>query len=119
MPKKRRILARRTLEVLDASSARVSEARITIYCPESLPNQGGFRCVYSIEGIGSHRVKDGRGSDAIQAVIHTLAKIGIDLYKSPESQAGHLRWCGETNLGFPVFEAMASFVPGPTDTLVM
>jgi hypothetical protein len=109
MPKKRRTLARRTFELLGEAGPTKVE----------LPERGGFRCEYQIKGLGYRIAKDGKGSDPLQAVILTLAKIGVDLYKSPEAQAKALRWCGELNLGIPVFEAMTAFVPEPKDILVL
>lgn len=117
MPKKRRTLARRTFELL--GEAGPTKVELIVFCPEELPERGGFRCEYQIKGLGYRIAKDGKGSDPLQAVILTLAKIGVDLYKSPEAQAKALRWCGELNLGIPVFEAMTAFVPEPKDILVM
>jgi hypothetical protein len=119
MPKKRRIFATRELELAKVSGSPLLKVHIVLYCPEALPNRGGFACAYQIKGLGNRPMKDGKGSDPVQAVIHALAKIGVELYKSEEAQAGRLQWCGGGNLGFPVFEAMTAFVPEPKDTLVI
>jgi hypothetical protein len=119
MPKKPRILASRTLDLLPLDDGPAQKVKVIVYCPLGLPNRKGFSCSYRIEGLGNDVTKEARGADQVQAVIHTLAKVGLDLYKCEESKAGRLRWCGDSNLGFPVFEAMKEFVPGPIDTLVL
>ena len=119
MPKKLRILAVRKLELLSAHGCRPRAVSVVLYCPAPLPERRGFACSYQIRGLGSQSMKMGRGDDSIQALIHTLAKIGIDLYKSSEAVDGLLSWHGDKNLGFPMFEAMKDFVPGPKDFLVL
>lgn len=119
MPKKRRILATRKLKLVDKYTGCPQDVSVVMYCPEILPNHGGFECAYQIKGFGNYPVKRGCGDDPIQAILLTLAKIGIDLYKSSESMEGRIRWRGDVNLGFPVFEAMEKFIPEPKTTMVL
>lgn len=113
------VIAVRTLDLLNEADELVDAVTVTLFRPEELPNSAGFSCSYRIHGLSTELVKEGRGSDAMQALLLTLAKIGADLYTSSEANTGRLRWCGDGNLGFPVFMMLNDKVPEPKDQLVL
>lgn len=109
----RPLFAERRLRVIDQDGNQCGELHIEIYKPEELPEKGGYACAYKIDGMNEGRIKDARGEDSVQALIHTLAKIGAELYSSSYYAAGSLDWCGDPNLGFPVFFPLEDKVPNP------
>jgi hypothetical protein len=66
---------------------------------------GGWRCRYAIGWPDGAWESAGYGADAVQALHLTLQKIGVELYTSPEHEAGQLVWPaagGGGGYGFPV-----------------
>ena len=97
-------MATRTLELRamdDSNSA--SPVTVELYEPQNKGGTMGYVCYYRILGIGGEKLKRGAGTDAIQALMLTLVRIGADLYASEESKAGRLSLFQDQNLGFPVF----------------
>jgi len=72
--------------------------------PKEFPEGNDYYCPYQIIGIGNEKIKRAGGVDAIQAIMLTLERIGIELYTSDEYKTGVLMWdCAtEKELGLPI-----------------
>lgn len=110
-------IAVRTLELLHEDGTPAGAVVATLFRPKELENLSGYSCSYQICGIGSESVKEGRGTDAVQALVLTLAKIGLDLHTSAE--AARLRWHGNPSLGFPLYKLLDAQASEPTYQLVL
>ncbi len=99
--------------------SRARTVTVTIGKPKKFRGGNDYYCPYRITGIGQEQIGYAGGVDPVQALQHTLMKIGTDLYTSKEAKTGRLRWdAGSTkgDLGFPVPNAIRDLVPG-TSTL--
>lgn len=90
------VIATRTLE-LDGEP--VIEVRIGRPAPSA---EGDcWFCPYEIIGPGMHRRSRFGGEDSMQALVHALYALSVDLETSDENRAGRLSWFGDRNLGLP------------------
>lgn len=75
---------------------------IHIWAPIEVAPNCQHDCAYRITGIGSGKLRAGRGVDDVQAMTLTLQMIGSQLYSSKEYQEGDLTWLGGRDLGLPI-----------------
>ena len=100
------IIATRTIDILDEHEHPVRRAFVYIGRPWQEPT-GEWALPYHIVGIGQGKISLVFGFDAIQALQSVQLVIGAMLASSTEGKQGHLRWAGESDLGFPVPAASA------------
>jgi hypothetical protein len=108
------IIATRTIHLID-DSRRIT---IKIGKPIQFLDSPDYYCPYQITGLGNDNVKYAGGIDAVQALLLTLQKIGIDLYTSNEAIANRLSWEGDEkgDLGFPVPDSLIDLKTKKKDT---
>ena len=77
------------------------EIPIRIFAPQQ--DKSAWKCRYEIGWPDGKFESEGYGQDAVQAILLTCQKIGIELYVSDEHKSGNLMW-GEPGkgYGFPV-----------------
>ncbi len=64
---------------------------------------GYWQCRWEIGWPAGIRSNTAGGEDAVQALLHALQMVGIELYSSQEHRDGRLRWPGaEGGYGFPL-----------------
>jgi hypothetical protein len=103
------IIAERNLNIIGDEKRKLI---VKIGKPQTFPNSSDYYCPYQIIGLGKEKIRYAGGIDAVQSLILALKMIGADLYTSPESQSGKLRWEGDEsgNLGFPNPDSMRDLV---------
>jgi hypothetical protein len=71
-----------------------------------LVSDGEYECPYRIAGL--QKEEGGRvvGSDALQALLLVLIRVGAILYTSEDWKKGALSWNGDRNFGFPLPESI-------------
>jgi hypothetical protein len=102
------VIAERHL-ILDPEGAVIVRIGLPV-THEGPPSES--RCPYQIEGLGSGRVRQTIGIDAIQSLWLALETIGSTLYTSEDYKAGRLHsFPGDPDLCFPVFDQLRDLVP--------
>jgi len=93
----------------------VVDVPVRLYAPEN--SGGAWRCPYEIGWPHGTWSSTGWGFDAVQAVLLTLQKIGIELYCSEYHERGELYWeePGQ-GFGFPVVQPMRDILVGSDRT---
>jgi hypothetical protein len=75
--------------------------RVRIFAPRF--DKNAFACRWEIHWPGRVRAGDALGFDGVQALIHALQTVGMEIYASDEHKSGRLTWVEErTGYGFPV-----------------
>lgn len=90
------------------------KVEVRIGKPERLPDSDDLVLPPTIIGIGSGRVKQMSSVDSVQALVLTLAIVGIELYCSEEYEAGRLAcdWgAAKGDLGFPLPKSVRDVLP--------
>jgi hypothetical protein len=67
-----------------------SDVPVRIFWP--LEDKGGWGCRWEIDWPDRQRSNFGRGTDAIQALLHALQMVGAEIYCSEEHRSGQLSW---------------------------
>jgi hypothetical protein len=98
------VIATRSLELRGKPS-------VAVLIGEPAKDADDHYCPYQIRGIGDERVRYAMGSDAAQALVLALQKVGAELYTSKEAQAKELTWNGGEDLGFPVPNSLSDLPP--------
>lgn len=79
-----------------------TEIPIRIFSPEK-GEAGGWFCRYEISWPHREWQSTGWGVDAVQAILLTFQKIGIEIYTSEYHKSGQLMWeAPGKGYGFPV-----------------
>lgn len=98
-------IADRRLELSDGRRVDV-----LIWAPRKVAD-GEYHCSFRISGLGHSESRRAIGADALQALVLTLQRIGVELYTSDQHKSGSLTWWGSANLGFPVPEGHEDLIP--------
>jgi hypothetical protein len=103
------VIATRTLKLHDDNGD--VEVPIRIFTPEQ--DESAWKCHYEVEWPDGKFESEGYGQDAVQAILLTFQKIGIELYVSDEHKSGNLMW-GEPGkgYGFPVSKTVRDLLIG-------
>lgn len=109
------MFALRTLKCRTATG--LADVLVKLYTPEQ--DDRAWRCPYEIAWPHGVWASAGWGVDAVQAVLLTLQKIGIELYSSEYHERGELYWeqPGQ-GYGFPVVPSMRNILVGADCTEV-
>jgi hypothetical protein len=97
---------------------KTQSVTVLIGKPQRLSGSSDWYCAHQKIGIDSDRVKYAIGVDALQALLLGLSMVGVELYTSPEYEAGRLSWdCGAVkgDLGFPVPPNVQDILPRGSD----
>ena len=71
------------------------------------PEEQNYRCEFEVDGKRSYSM----GVDEMQALFGALQLIGNRLYTSTYWKAGKLTWLDGRDLGFPVANGRADYLP--------
>jgi hypothetical protein len=103
------IIATRVLK-LSAAGGDV-DVPVRIFAP--VPDDRCWKVRYAIEWPDKTYESAGFGEDAVQALILTFQKIGIELYVSDEHKAGRLGWYEPgQGYGFPLAKTVRDLAVG-------
>ena len=81
----------------------------------SLPVQetNSWQCRWEIEWPDRIRQNSAGGGDALQALVHALQMVGIELYMSDAHREGRLQWVGvDGGYGFPLTPTCRDLLEG-------
>jgi len=81
------------------------DIRIRLFWPTE--DDKAWVCRWQIDWPDRQRTNSGRGVDAMQALVHALQMIGVEIYNSPEHRSGNLVWSDDwAGYGFPVMNTL-------------
>jgi hypothetical protein len=85
---------------------------VRIYEPEK-EGEGAWMCRFEIDWPKGMRSLKMGGFDAVQALVHALQAIGLQIYTSEYHESGNLRWDRPGNgYGFPVMSNVRDLLEG-------
>lgn len=109
------IFATRFLKI--TGGKKDAKVTINIYAPERAPVD--WVCRYEIGWPEGMVERQAAGIDAVQAVIHALQMIGVEVYTSTQHKAGRLEWLAPGHgYGFPVANNIRDLLVGDDKTFL-
>jgi hypothetical protein len=74
---------------------------VRIFAPSL--DKNAWACRWEIHWPGRVRAGDALGFDGVQALVHALQTVGMEIYASDEHRSGQLTWVDDrAGYGFPV-----------------